>query len=106
VNVPFLTGFFQSLVHAHRACLGSTAQREFHGHNRETQKDQAEDVDQYESTAAVFTGHPGKLPHVAATDGTTGAEQDEPQSRGKTFAFFHNNSLLDFTTLGHYSRKG
>ena len=60
--------------------VGSTAHGELHSHNRQTQQDQAGDVDQNEDGTAVLAGDIGKFPDVADADGTAGTQQDEAQT--------------------------
>ena len=82
VDMPFLTGLLQLLIHSYGAGLSRTTQRELHNHNGKTKENQAENVDKYKAAAAVRAGHPGELPYVAAADGAACAEQDETKARG------------------------
>ena len=80
VDMPLLTGLFELLVHLDGTRLRGAAHGKLHGHGGKAQQEQAQDVDQHEAAAAELTGHPRELPHVAAADGTAGAEQNEAQA--------------------------
>ena len=86
VDVPFLALLLQLLIHADGAGLRGATQCELHDHNRKTQYDQAEDVDQDKSAAAVLTGHPGEFPDVAAANGAACAEQNKTEAAAKAFS--------------------
>ena len=86
VDMPFLAGLLQLLIHPHGAGLGGAAHGKFHHHGRKAQQDQTENVDQDESAPAELPGHPGEFPDVAAADGAAGAQQDEAQAAAQSFA--------------------
>ena len=77
-NAPFLAGLLQRLIHLDRTLLGGAAHGELHGHDRQAQNQQAEDVHEHKSAAAVLAGHPREFPHVAAPDGAARREHDKP----------------------------
>ena len=91
VDMPLLTGLLQLLIHLNRACLGRAAHGELHDHNRQTQKDQAQYIDQNKDATAVLAGHPGELPDIATADGTACTQQDESQTGSQTFAIIHKS---------------
>jgi hypothetical protein len=77
------------VIHADGACLSGTADGEFHDHNGQTQKQQAQYIDQHKAAAAVLAGQPGELPDVAAADGTACAQQDKAQTGGQSLSLIH-----------------
>jgi len=89
VDVPFLTGLLQLLVHFNGTCLRSAAQGKLHSHDGQTQQHQAQHVDQNKAAAAVLTGHPGELPYIAAANGAAGAQKNESQTGSQTFSIIH-----------------
>ena len=96
VDMPFLAGLFQLLIHFDGACLGGAAHSELHDHGGQTQQHQAQDVNQHEAAAAELSGHPGELPDVAAADGTAGAEHDEAETASQSFSTVIHNDFLSF----------
>ena len=104
VDMPLLTGFFQFVIHAHRARLGRSAHGELHGHRRQAEQQQAQHIDQHETAAAILTGHPRELPDVSAADRTAGAEQQEAETAAELFSFLiHHLHILSFD---HYDQIG
>ena len=97
MDMPLLAGLLQLLIHLNGRCLRSTAQGELHGHNRQTQQNQAQHINQHKAAAAILTGHPGEFPHIAAADGAACTEQDESQAGSQTFAIFHNFIFLSYS---------
>ena len=94
--MPFGTGFFKFLIHSEGTCLGGAAHCKLHDHDRETQNEQAKDIDQNKSAAAELTRHPWEFPNVAASYGASGAEQNEAQAAAESFStVFHTNTSLN-----------
>ena len=92
VNVPFLTGFLELLIHTHGAGLGGATHGELHNHNGQTEENKAEDIDKNKSAAAVLAGEPGEFPNVAAADGAAGAQKDKAKTASQSFSFHFNLS--------------
>ena len=93
VDMPFGARFFKLLIHAQRACLGSAAHGKLHDHDGESEDQQAEDIYQNESAAAVLTGHPRELPNVPAADGAARAQKYEAESAAESFSsIVHKNT--------------
>jgi len=97
VGMPLLTGLLQFLVHFYGAGLGSTAHGKFHNHYGQAHQDQAQNVNQHETAAAVLAGQPGEFPNIAAANGTACAQQDEAQTAAKSFSV-HLKYLSNFLT--------
>ena len=91
VDVPFLAWFLQSVIGFDRAFLAGTSNRKFHGHNRQSQDSQEDQIKQYECTATALSGHVREFPDVSDSDGTACRNQDESQTGSKFFSFFHNS---------------
>ena len=87
VDVPLLPRLFQRLIRPHRTFAGGTSHGKFHGHDRQTQNDQKDQVEQYKSTAAALTCNIRKLPHVADADGTACGKQNKAQTGFQSFSF-------------------
>ena len=99
VNVPFLPGFFQLLVHPDRACLGCSADGKFHCHAGQAEKKQAEHVYKDKASSTVLTCHPGKFPDISAADGTSRAEQDKSEPAAEAFSLVVHDAINSFDLL-------
>ena len=86
MKVPLLPRLFQLLIHPHRTLLGSPAQGKFHSHAGKSQQHQADGVNQYKTATAELTCHPGKLPDISASDGTSGTQHNKAQAAAQTFS--------------------
>ena len=71
-DAPLLAGLLQSAVHIERTALRGSSNREFHGKSRDTEDNQADDINQHEAAAAVLPTHPGEFPYISAADCTAG----------------------------------
>ena len=80
VDVPLGLGRLQRAEHDRGGPLGSAAHGELHGHDGDTQDDEAGDVDEDEDGTAVLAYHPREFPYVTDADGATGGEEDEAQA--------------------------
>jgi len=94
MQMPFLTGFLQFLIHANGTCLGCSAQSKLHNHDGKAKKQQAKNINQDKSAATILTCHPRELPNIAAADSTARAQQDETKSRRQAFTIFHKQQPL------------
>ena len=94
VDMPLMTGFFQFLIHFHRACLGSSAHCKLHDHCRQAEENQAQNIHEYKTTAAELAGHPRELPNIAAANCAPRAQQDESQTAAEFFTSVIHNYLL------------
>ena len=57
-------------VGAHGVAVGGASHRKFGQHERQSQQQDAKDVDHQKGAAAVVTGHVGKPPDVSQAHGT------------------------------------
>ena len=87
VEVPLLTLAFKLLIHVDGAGLRRTAHGELHRHDRQAQKQQAEDIDEDEAASAVLAAHPREFPYVSAADGAACRQQDKAQPGTQAFSF-------------------
>ncbi len=51
-------------------------------HNRQTDNENADKINEDEGTSAVLSGDVGELPDIAEADGATGGSQDKSEARG------------------------
>ena len=108
VDMPLLARLFQLLVHLDRAGLRRAAHGKFHGHGRKAEEQQAQHVHKHEAAAAVLTGHPRELPHVAAANGASCAEQNKAEAAAESFSLiihFIHLSLRDNEDSINYLRE-
>ena len=91
MNVPFLAFFLKFLIHTDRTGLRSTTQCELHDHNGKAQYDQAKDVDQDKSAAAVLTGQPGEFPYIAAANGAACAKEYKAKAAAQALSVVTHN---------------
>ena len=87
VDVPFCALRLKLLIHPNGAYLRSAPDGKFDGHDRQTQNDEEDQIQQHKRAAAVLPRHPRKLPHVAHADGAAGRKQDEAEAAAQTFSF-------------------
>ena len=87
VQVPLLALAFKLLIHVDGAGLRRAAHGEFHRHDRQAQKQQAEDIDEDEAASAVLAAHPREFPYVSAADGAACRQQDKAQPGTQAFSF-------------------
>ena len=85
VEMPFLARLFQHAIGQHRAFPAGAAHGKLHGHDRQPQKQQKQDIKQHEGRAAVLSRKIRELPHVSDADGTARREQDKAQA-GASFS--------------------
>jgi hypothetical protein len=86
-KVPLLALAFKLLIHPDGAGLRRAAHGELHRHDRQAQKQQAEDIDEDEAASAVLAAHPREFPYVSAADGAACRQQDEAQPGTQAFSF-------------------
>ena len=81
--------------------LGGSADHDFGDEDGEPHQGDAEQVDENEQSAPIFTGDVGELPDVAQPDGGAGRGQDEACSaRPLTSLFGHGSGVLPRTGGG------
>ena len=99
VDMPPAARLFQYLIGAHRAFLAGAADRELHRHDRQTEYEQEDHIEQNEGAAAVLSDHPRELPYVADADGAACAEQNKAQTRTESFSLhlFFNPTYYYFS---------
>ena len=85
--MPFRARGFQLVVAARDGALAGAPGGELHDERRQGENGQKHQVHQHERRAAVLAGDVGETPHVAQTDGATGAYQNEAQAASELFAF-------------------
>ena len=69
------------------------ADRKLHGHDRQAEADQEDQIQQNERRAAVLARDVRKPPHVAQADRTARRNQDKAQAGAEGLALFHGNVL-------------
>ena len=106
VDMPFLAGLFQLIVHARGTCLGGTSHGQLHHHHGKSHDQQAQNIEQHKPAAAVLSGHPREFPHIAAADGAPGTEQDKSQAAAQLFTLFQTISLFSLYSFELYGSKG
>ena len=76
-----MAGFPGQVLHgSDRILLTATAKHNLRHHYRNTNRRNTQQVNQYKSTPAIFTGNIGKFPNVTQTDCGTGCSQNKHQS--------------------------
>ena len=88
-NPPFVAGLFKLLIHVERTCPGPTPDGKFHRHDRQTENEQADQIDQHKAATPVLSAHPRKFPYIAAADGTSCRDHDKSETAAELFPFFH-----------------
>ena len=96
VDVPFLSLALELLIHVDGAGLCRAADGKLHRHDRQAQNQQADDIKQDESAAAILAAHPRELPHVSAADRAAGRQQDKSQPGTQSFSFHLQLSFLSY----------
>ena len=104
VDVPLLALALELLIHVEGAGLRCAADGKFHRHDRQTQKQQAQHIDEHEPAAAILTAHPREFPYVSAADGAACRQQDEAQPGTQSFSF-HLILSFHFVVLNSESFK-
>ena len=78
--------------------LARTTYGELHHHDRQSQHDQEDEVQDNERRTAILAGDVGKTPDVAKADGATGGHENEPDARLEMLAcLFCHDTLLRTT---------
>ena len=80
VGPPFFILGYQHMIHPDGTLLTGTAHGKLHGQHRQAHDQQEKQINQHKSAAAILSGHIGKLPDVAHTDGTACAEENETET--------------------------
>ena len=63
--MPPTAGFFKCLVRLYSATTAGTSYSQFHGKDRETHKDQENEVQKYKKATTIFSGNIGKTPDIS-----------------------------------------
>ncbi len=87
IPVPFRARRLQFSQQPGRTGSGSPAGRKFHGHDRQSEHQQKQQVEEQEHPAAVQPGHIGELPDIADADRASRRNQYESQPGSQFFPF-------------------
>lgn len=71
VDMPRLFGRSQCIEGKTDVLLAGPSNGEFHDHDRKTEDDEKQDVDEHKSSPAVPAGNKGKSPYISQSDGAS-----------------------------------
>ena len=93
VNVPFLPGLLEFLIHSHRTRLRCPSYRKFHGHGRQPQKNQTDEINEDKASASVLPRHPREFPDIATSNRAARTQHDKTDAAAKLFSLVIHNYL-------------
>ena len=88
-QVPFRSLLLQHAVRGQNASVTCPSHGVFHGHDRDAENCQKDDVDEYKKTAAVLAGDVWESPYIADAYGTACRQKNESKPGSERFSFFH-----------------
>src|SRR5699024_9391072 len=86
VPVPLCPQRLQLIKSSGNTAARAASHRKLHDHDRESQHDQADQIDQHKSRPAILPGNVRETPHIPQTNGTPCRNQNKSQPGAKLFS--------------------